>query len=75
MEVSNAKKIANVLLNLPTNVKIWTMENIAPETLARWCRQSSVALKPYRNTKEKVMAVYSGAEELSELAKYEYLNK
>lgn len=73
MEVSNAKKIANILLNLPTGVRAWLLENIAPETLARWCKQNNVALKPYRNTKEKVMAIYNNKEELSELARFERL--
>lgn len=70
----NGKIIANLLLNIPTESREWLIQNVAPETLARWTRQSSVALRPYRNLKEKIKAITSGKEELSDLAKWEKKN-
>lgn len=68
----NGKTIANILLNLPAQSREWLINNVAPETLSRWSRQNSVALRPYRNLKEKVAAICA-SQELSELAKYENL--
>lgn len=69
----NGKIIANILLNIPTEYREWLLINVAPETLARWSRQNSIALSPYRSLKEKVISICKN-KELSDLAQYEKFN-
>lgn len=70
-EHSAGKKIANILLNISKEEREWIMNNVSPITLGRWSRQTVIALDPYRNLKEKVKAIASGADNLSELAQFE----
>lgn len=70
MENQNGKEIAKKLMNLPREHRQWLIQNVAPRTFARWCRQNSVALRPYKTLAEKIEAHFNG-QELSDLAKYE----
>lgn len=71
MQSLNTQDLAKKLINLPKAQRDWLIKNVAPETVARWARQTPSALKPYKSFKDKVAAKYNG-EELSDLAKFEY---